>query len=108
VIEHTEAKASRAIAAYAAHEVKAAQWEVSKLAKVAAYDAYITAKAAYNAAEIAYHSAQSKARGQARADYRSTEAALIKAAQAFHDACTVANGIDKTDSVLSSMRKGKG
>jgi hypothetical protein len=92
-----ESKAARAIAAYEAHEAKAAQWEASKASKTAVYDAYIIAKAIYDAAEIAYHSAQSKARGQARADYQSAEAALIKAAQAFHDACTLANGIDKAD-----------
>jgi hypothetical protein len=92
-----EAVAARAIAAYEAHEAKAAQWEASKASKTAVYDAYITAKVIYDAAEIAYHSAQSKAKSQARADYKSAEATLIKAAQAFHDACTLANGIGKVD-----------
>jgi hypothetical protein len=57
------------------------------------------AKAAYYAAEAA--------RGQTRADYQSAEAALIKAAQAFHDGCTLANEIGKADQILSAMRKGK-
>jgi hypothetical protein len=96
-----EAAAARAIAAYAAHEAKAAQREACKASKADAYDTYLMARAAYNAAEIAYHSSQ------ARADYQSAEAALIKAAGAFHDACALANGIDKANQILSAMRKGK-